>query len=73
MATWVISYLITEPYPIALPEDVQSLLLRLGVGSTIHINYYSVQSGGDLSRRVPSYQVTVYDTALASLRDCSQT
>ena len=45
-----------------LAEDVQSLLLRSGIGSTIHVNYYTLQRGGNASQRLPSYQVTVYDT-----------
>ena len=46
-----------------LAEDVQAILLRLRVSSTIHVNYYTVQNNGDGPMRVPSYQVTVYDTA----------
>ena len=46
-----------------LAEDVQAILLRLRVSSTIHVNYYTLQNNGDGPMRVPSYQVTVYDTA----------
>jgi DNA polymerase-3 subunit alpha len=45
-----------------LAEDVQALLLRLGIGSTIHTNYYTVRHDGTTAERLPSYQVTVYDT-----------
>ncbi|PKO23686.1 MAG: hypothetical protein CVU38_02830 [Chloroflexi bacterium HGW-Chloroflexi-1] len=45
-----------------LAEDVQTLLLRLGVGSTIYVNYYSVQREDNAPQRLPSYQVTIYDT-----------
>ena len=45
-----------------LAEDVQSLLLRLGISSTIHVNYYTLQRDGNANQRLPSYQVTVYDT-----------
>jgi len=44
-----------------LAEDVQTLLLRLGISSTIHVSYYFVQSTDDSPCRLPSYQVTVYD------------
>lgn len=46
-----------------LAEDVQSLLLRLGISSTIYRASYALNRGEEAASEQESYQVTVYDTA----------
>jgi DNA polymerase-3 subunit alpha len=45
-----------------LAEDVQTLLLRLGIRSTIYLSSYASKREEEADQRV-SYQLTVYDTA----------
>lgn len=46
-----------------LADDIQTLLLRVGISSVIHTAHYAVAARNGVTQRDwPSYQVTVYDT-----------
>ncbi len=48
-----------------LADDIQTLLMRIGISSVIHTAQYTKAAHNGLDpQKIPSYQVTVYDTGL---------